>query len=530
MDDTAMIPAIPRPDTPIANGQIQEQEKVVQEPSAATPDSASTLHNSAEIPHPIASDAPAPAPLVIASKPTWPLEQTQPAITGYVGLLTLTLAAAFTAVNREAPYFNSIYSHLPLSQVAMLDSCVMALWDWRYAILFALGLLSMVAVEVLYVKSYRRHFNFAAPKTLDREAWARIVARGLGLMCCFVPITFLYVYLGEYSFYELNYKAKWYYSHFHTLFITGVPVVLLLCWPYFYALERFGIDDGLNDELLTVARWIHTPMAQIRSGEPHQRHQNAHVANFARTLIVKFFFIPVMVAFWYGNWTSWEYRVHQFIQNLDTMHWEDVTNVAVNFHSCARAVYAYILLIDVSLGLMGYLASTRLLDTQVVTAEPTLFGWMVALLCYPPIQRGVTAIYLEYSSYDIWPIALFREHPTLSILMTFISLLLMGIYSWATVAFGLRFSNLTNRGVVCSGPYKWVRHPAYICKNTSWWLDALPSMILNPAMTPIYIMRLVATNTLYGLRAITEERHLMREPHYQEYCKKVPWRFLPGLW
>ena len=50
------------------------------------------------------------------------------------------------------------------------------------------------------------------------------------------------------------------------------------------------------------------------------------------------------------------------------------------------------------------------------------------------------------------------------------------------------------------------------------------------ALLPIFAVRLIGSNVIYGLRAITEERHLMREPHYRDYCKKVPWRFIPGLW
>lgn len=470
-------------------------------------------------------------PHLITSKPNWPLEETQPQLTGLVGLAVLTLAAVFTAVVKGAPYFDSLFAKMPLSQVAAWDSLVVAVWGWRFAILSSFVIFAMIAVEVFYVKSYRRHFNFNAPKPLTQEAWSRIGQRGLALLCCLVPITFLYVFLGEYSFYEINYRAKWYYAHFHTFYLIMVPTLLTLCWPYFWLLERYGKeDDGLNDELLTAARWIHTPLAQIRSGDPEQKRVNAHVANFARTLVVKFFFVPVMVSFCAGNWGGWEFRAHQFLVNLATMKWDGSVDVALNFHSFAFAVYGYILLVDVSLGLLGYLASSRLLDTQVVTAEPTLFGWLVALLCYPPIQRGVTGIYLEYSGYDIWPETIFRNHPTLAILATCCSLLLMGIYAWATVAFGLRFSNLTNRGVLCHGPYSVVRHPAYICKNTAWWIEAMPSMFSHPGMIPITMMRLFATNTLYGLRAFTEERHMIREPHYQEYCKKVPWRFIPGVW
>ncbi|WP_436428256.1 hypothetical protein, partial [Enterococcus faecium] len=45
---------------------------------------------------------------------------------------------------------------------------------------------------------------------------------------------------------------------------------------------------------------------------------------------------------------------------------------------------------------------------------------------------------------------------------------LTGIYAWATVAFGLRFSNLTHRGILTHGPYALSRHPAYLAKNLFW--------------------------------------------------------------
>ena len=51
---------------------------------------------------------------------------------------------------------------------------------------------------------------------------------------------------------------------------------------------------------------------------------------------------------------------------------------------------------------------------------------------------------------------------------------LTGIYAWATVAFGLRFSNLTYRGVLTNGPYRYTRHPAYLSKNLYWWCATMP--------------------------------------------------------
>ena len=98
---------------------------------------------------------------------------------------------------------------------------------------------------------------------------------------------------------------------------------------------------------------------------------------------------------------------------------------------------------------------------------------------------------------------------------------LTGIYAWATVAFGIRFSNLTHRGVLTNGPYAWTRHPAYVAKNLFWWLSALPFL----ATTGSYVdmirnsVILAMVSGVYYWRAKTEERHLSEDPAYVEYSE-----------
>jgi protein-S-isoprenylcysteine O-methyltransferase Ste14 len=44
-------------------------------------------------------------------------------------------------------------------------------------------------------------------------------------------------------------------------------------------------------------------------------------------------------------------------------------------------------------------------------------------------------------------------------------LLLQAVFSWCTVCFGLRYSNLSYRGVIVDwGPYAVLKHPAYASK------------------------------------------------------------------
>jgi protein-S-isoprenylcysteine O-methyltransferase Ste14 len=97
---------------------------------------------------------------------------------------------------------------------------------------------------------------------------------------------------------------------------------------------------------------------------------------------------------------------------------------------------------------------------------------------------------------------------------------LTAAYAWATVAFGIRFSNLTYRGVLTGGPYAFTRHPAYLAKNTFWWCASMPFMVdpwswTNSLRNAFF---LGCVSAIYYWRAKTEERHLLAEdPKYGEY-------------
>jgi protein-S-isoprenylcysteine O-methyltransferase Ste14 len=96
---------------------------------------------------------------------------------------------------------------------------------------------------------------------------------------------------------------------------------------------------------------------------------------------------------------------------------------------------------------------------------------------------------------------------------------LLFIYALCTVSFGLRFSNLTHRGIITSGPYRFTKHPAYWSKNLSWWLVSVPFVSefgWKMALRNCCILGLV--NLIYYARARTEERHLSRDPTYVAYA------------
>ena len=87
-------------------------------------------------------------------------------------------------------------------------------------------------------------------------------------------------------------------------------------------------------------------------------------------------------------------------------------------------------------------------------------------------------------------------------------------------AFGLRFSNLTYRGVITHGPYRFTRHPAYLSKNLFWWSASLPFLVTDggPVEAIRNVVGLSLVSAIYYWRARTEEAHLLGEDaKYREY-------------
>ena len=97
---------------------------------------------------------------------------------------------------------------------------------------------------------------------------------------------------------------------------------------------------------------------------------------------------------------------------------------------------------------------------------------------------------------------------------------LTAVYAWATMAFGIRFSNLTYRGVLTNGPYRFTRHPAYLSKNLFWWFSAMPFLVTTGSAAEAVrnTVFLGCVSAIYFARAKTEEAHLLAEDDkYRDY-------------
>ena len=188
-----------------------------------------------------------------------------------------------------------------------------------------------------------------------------------------------------------------------------------------------------------------------------------------------------------------------------------------------------IIFADVFFYTWGYLIEHPRLKNQIKSVDPTLSGWAFAILCYPPFNTILDKFFTWQSS-DFPQF----DNPYLLVSLNLLILVSMGIYSWASVALGLKASNLTHRGIVSKGPYAYIRHPAYIAKNFAWWIGAIPALIsafqISISEVLIVVFSVAAWSSIYFFRAITEERHLrMVNEEYDLYAKKVRYRFIPGV-
>ena len=225
--------------------------------------------------------------------------------------------------------------------------------------------------------------------------------------------------------------------------------------------------------------------------------------------IIKGFFLPLMFSFLAWQIPGYNADLTRFLNDLTFL----------NFFG---ATVDLIFVVDLVFATAGYILMVRILDSHLRWAEPTTIGWFVAIICYEPFSGNrIDTENLMHHGPVNW-IFWLSPYPVFQAAWGSVIILLSSIYAWATVAFGCRFSNLTHRGIVTSGPYRFTKHPAYITKNISWWLILVPSIDPSNPVTAIkQCLVLAGVNGIYYLRAKTEERNLRRDPVYIAYCEYI---------
>lgn len=285
--------------------------------------------------------------------------------------------------------------------------------------------------------------------------------------------------------------ARWYWQGQYLFAMEVIGAIagplFVLSIPYVLWLDRVLVEPR-------DAAWHFGAMLVGR--EPYDPEQ---VRVHWRAWLVKGFFCAFMISILPPGWAS-----------LTTL---DLATIGPDPVGWTRWLTELLFLIDVQIAMVGYLVTLKPLDAQIRSANPHLAAWVAALMCYPPfiLMGGGGPLDYHFGTAD-WAYWM-SGHPLLLWVWGTVLVLLTAVYAWATMAFGLRFSNLTYRGVLTNGPYRWTRHPAYLSKNLFWWLSTLPFLVTtgnpNDAVRDTVVLALVSA--VYYWRARTEEKHLLAE-------------------
>ena len=80
-----------------------------------------------------------------------------------------------------------------------------------------------------------------------------------------------------------------------------------------------------------------------------------------------------------------------------------------------------------------------------------------------------------------------------------------------------------NRGIVCRGIYRWLRHPIY----AGYMITHAAFLVAHPSGWNLAV--LAVSDAALLVRSIYEEKTLSMDPKYAEYMTRVRWRVAPGM-
>lgn len=286
-----------------------------------------------------------------------------------------------------------------------------------------------------------------------------------------------------------------------------------------------------------VLGWLYIDEADRRLAEPHDnlwhfgrmlcgywRGSDKKAAfHFLKSAVLRIYFIPVMF--------TYMTKFIDLIMQQDPMdaaqalaginHIVDVPGSALL--SALLVAYLVFAAIDVLFATIGYLFALRALDTDIRSVEPTILGWVVCIFCYFPFWETI-AVQIAFRDFYNNP-AWYEWLSGNAVFLLCWGMLAVGAMiaeSLTTLCFGLRFSNLTYRGLISAGPFRFTKHPQYVSKLANRFLFYVPFLShggIGGALWTCFLFGGICA--VYYLRARTEENHLSRYPEYVDYARWI---------
>jgi protein-S-isoprenylcysteine O-methyltransferase Ste14 len=383
------------------------------------------------------------------------------------------------------------------------------IYDTVAAVLISMGSVLVVntLLDVLVRKVYKNPSTGLDWKN-PRPSVNRAAIKYLGMLASIAFIAALYWTFPEYyrDFFGDQKAHPVFYGYYREMLTRFLPWWLVISIPYIYFVDARQKDQRDGYYAMGMAVTLQFNKVDWKILWQH-----------CLSWLVKGYFLPLM--FTYCARDTRTFIDYDF-------------SIIQNFRTFFEFAYYFIFLADVVIGGLGYFFSLRIFDTHVRRVEPTFLGWAVALFCYQPFWSWFSGSYFDYSNDYPWGVWL-ENRPIIYEIWGSVILALYVIYVWSTIMFGARFSNLTHRGILTNGPYRWTKHPAYIAKITAYWLTVVPFVVTVSISDSIRRTAMLAcVSYVYYLRAKTEEVNLNTDPVYVQYSQWMKkhglFRWLPG--
>lgn len=395
------------------------------------------------------------------------------------------------ATKRRLPVPGSVASQpANLFALAVLIAAIAAGVRFHLPV-FAMTLLCLAAyatplavVEVAVNKVHRRASTGLDWDRLGARDMERVGVKLVGLVGALASVAAVHALTGLYPREAMAASGL-------ALLVVGV-VLAPLAVAYFVWVDRAMVapEDGYyHAGRVFLGRWDGLDAEVLRG--------------FLLGWIVKGFFLPIMAFYLIGALA----RLYATVAGPMPAGIVGVVGIATDLA----------LVIELSVVCVGYTCTMRLFDSHIRSTNPFLLGWVITLSVYAPFNAVVTGEIFAYRDGHDW--AFWFGDTWFAVPWGIALIVSFAVWVWATAAYGLRWSNLTNRGIITDGPYRWTKHPDYVAKVTFFWLGNLPFLsVAGPLDGMRGLVAIVGVSLIYWGRAVWEERHLSEEADYRAYA------------
>ncbi len=359
-------------------------------------------------------------------------------------------------------------------------------------------------------------------------------------------IVLLFIWFNPFFSKMLAYPLKVTFNYFYLYYMFGAPIIYICFRPK-------SLWRSHNLEIMRYFHRIltHRPKLKTMSAEEIKNELDFYLPKYYEKqslilIFIKVFFGTQMLSIAYSNIHSCIISSTAVYNDIKACFSQILPSDFIQYKTFIldyrEFIYSQCIIIlytiDVSIFTFGYFTELSIFKNKIRTVETTPAGLFFCLACYAPFFNATNS-FLGWNHND-HAAAFSDPNSPVTWIFRICALFFLVIYVSASAALGTKGSNLTNRGTVSRFPYSVVRHPAYITKVMFWFLTTVPLFIVHFSVEGFswkqYLSNLILTfaaficlASIYYFRALTEERHLIKDPDYQDYVKKVKYRFIPHV-